>query len=89
MCSFSPERTPKLQLIAKQPLTGECWIPLKKISHIQGQRRHPSKMVGDEKLCLQSNLTPARDAWRAQTKPWFHEDSETPKETEPDLLLSV
>ena len=28
--SSSLTRTPKLQLIAKQPLTGECWIPPKK-----------------------------------------------------------
>ena len=28
--SSSPMRTPKLQLIAEQPLTGECWIPPKK-----------------------------------------------------------
>jgi len=28
--SSSPERTPKLQLAAEQPLTGECWIPPKK-----------------------------------------------------------
>ena len=41
-------RTPKLQLVAEQPFTGECWIPpeKKKPSHVQGQRRSPSKMVG-------------------------------------------
>ena len=27
MCSFSPVRTPKLQLAAEQPSVGECWIP--------------------------------------------------------------
>ena len=26
----SPAKTPKLQLTAEQPLTGECWIPPKK-----------------------------------------------------------
>ena len=30
MCSTSPVRTPKLELAAKQPSTGECWIPQKK-----------------------------------------------------------
>ena len=30
MHSFSSARTPKLQLTAEQPLTGECWIPPKK-----------------------------------------------------------
>ena len=34
------------QLIAEQPSTGECWIQPKKISHVQGQRRSPKKMVG-------------------------------------------
>ena len=28
--SSSPEGTPKLQLIAEQLSTGECWIPAKK-----------------------------------------------------------
>ena len=26
VCSFSPVKTPKLQLAAEQPLTGEHWI---------------------------------------------------------------
>ena len=30
VCSSSPVRTPKLQLTAEQPLTGECWIPPRK-----------------------------------------------------------
>ena len=30
MCSSSPARTPKLQLTAKQPSSGEWWIPPKK-----------------------------------------------------------
>ena len=30
VCSSSPERMPKLQLIAEYPLTGEYWIPLRK-----------------------------------------------------------
>ena len=47
MRSSSPARTPKLQLAAEQPLTGECWIPpKKKIPHTQWQRRSPSKTVG-------------------------------------------
>ena len=36
----------------------------KKIPHVQGQRR-PNKMVGGAQLCLEWNLRPARDAWRA------------------------
>ena len=30
VCSASPERTPKLQLTAEQPLIEECWVPPKK-----------------------------------------------------------
>ena len=33
----------------------------KKIPHIQGQNRSPSKMVGGAKSCLESNCLPARD----------------------------
>ena len=50
----------------------------KKIPHIQGQSRSPSKMVGGAKSCLELNPIPARDAWRAQTKTSVHQDPETP-----------
>ena len=46
------------------------------------------KMVGGVKSHLESNITPTRDAQRAQTKPCRHQDPEAP-ETEPDLPLSV
>ena len=61
----------------------------KNISHIQGKRRSPNKMVGGVKLTLESNPIPTRDAQRAQTKPCVHQDPGTPQETEPDLPLSV
>ena len=51
----------------------------KKILHIQGQRRSPSKMVGGSKLHLESNPIPSRDAGRAQTKPCAHKDTQTPQ----------
>ena len=35
--SSSPVRTPKLQLAAEQLLTGECWIPPKKIPTSKGK----------------------------------------------------
>ena len=40
----------------------------KKIPHVQGQSRSPSKMVGGAKSSLDSNPLPARDTQRAQTK---------------------
>ena len=67
MCSSTSVRTPKLQLTAEQPSTGECWIPPKKIPHIQGQRKSPSKMVGGAILLLESYPIYTRDAQRAQT----------------------
>ena len=84
MCSSSHERTPKLQLAAEQPLTGECCIPPKK--YTPHPRRSPSKMVGGAKSHLESNPIPTRDARRAQTKPCAHQDPGAPQETEPDLL---
>ena len=53
MHSSSPVRTPKSQLTAEQPSTGECWIPgyQKKIPHIQGQRRSHNKMANHLYIC--------------------------------------
>ena len=77
MPSSSSIRTPKLQLTAKQPSTGECWIPpKKKIPHVQGQS--PSKTVEGTESCLELNPTPTREARRAQTKPCVHQDPENP-----------
>ena len=50
----------------------------KKILHIQEQRRSPRKTLRGAKSHLESNIIPARDAWRAQTKPCGHQDPETP-----------
>ena len=61
----------------------------KKTTHIQGQRRSPSKMVGGAKSCLESNPIPARDTLRAQMKPSAHQDPGNTQETEPELCLSV
>ena len=79
VCSSSPVRTPKLQLTAEQPSTGECWVHQKEIPHVQGQRRSPSKTVGGVKSHLESNHIPARDARWTPTKPCTHQDTETPQ----------
>ena len=44
-------------------------------------------MVGGAKLCLESNLIPTRDAWRAQTKPHAHQDPETPQKLNQTSVL--
>ena len=51
----------------------------KKIAHVQGQRRRPSKTVEGVKSHLESNSIPTIDAWRAQIKPYAHQDPETPQ----------
>ena len=51
----------------------------KKIPHIQGQRRSPSKTVGGAKSHLESNPISARDTQKAQTKTCSHQDPETPQ----------
>ena len=48
-------------------MAAQCWSTCEEISHVQGQRRSPSKMVGGAKSHLESNPLPARDAQRAQT----------------------
>ena len=48
-------------------LNGIVLIQGKEIPHAQGQRRSPSKMVGEANLHSESNLIPARDTHRAQT----------------------
>ena len=51
------------------------------------------KMAGREQSILKSNLIPARDSGRAQTKPYVPQDQEKeqwpPEENETDLLLTV
>ena len=88
MLSSSPVRTPKLQVTAEQPSTGECWTPPKEIPYVQGQRRS-TKMVGEAKLHLKSNPITTRDTWRAETKPHVHQDPGTPHETNSGLPLNV
>ena len=69
------------------------WGSCEEISHVQGQRRSPSKMVRRAKSCLESNLIHARDAQKAQTKLVCTRTQEkgavTPQETDPDLPMSV
>ena len=67
VCSSSPARTPKLQ--------ENVGSHQKKKLHIQGQRRSTREKVGVVKSHLESNPIPARDAWRAQTKPCGHQET--------------
>ena len=64
MCSSFPVRTPRLQLITEQTLTGECWIPPK-------TRYSTSKDKGEDP----TRWTRETDSWRSQTKPSVHQDA--------------
>ena len=61
---------------------------LDSVGYVHGQKRSLSKMVGGEKLCLESNPIPARDAQRAQTN-LLHTRTQTPPQTETELCLSI
>ena len=50
MCSSSPVRTPKLQLVAEQPLTRELWIPSKKDTWCPRAKEKPKQDGGRGKL---------------------------------------
>ena len=43
MCSSSPVRTPKLQLVDEQPSTGECWIPPKRDTPYPREKEKPQQ----------------------------------------------
>ena len=67
--TYSCENTKITLLAPVQSSTGECWIPPKKNSPHPRQKRRPNKTVGAAKSRLESNLIPARDSQRVQTKP--------------------
>ena len=67
--SSSSARTAKSQLAAEQPSIAERWIPPRRDTPHPRPKRSPHKTVGWEKLHLELNLMPARDAGRVQTKP--------------------
>ena len=60
----------------------------KKIPHIQGQRRSPSKMVGRVKLCLESNSIATRDS-QGLKQTLYAPGFRDPRETESELCLSA
>ena len=60
-------------MIAEQSSTGRCWNPPKKDT--PGPRTKKSQRDGKgATIRLKSNPKLARDFWRAQTKPWAHQD---------------
>ena len=72
MRSSSPARTPKLQLTAEQPSTGECWIPPKKDNPHPRAKEKLQQDGRRGKIVLESNPLPARDTRMAQIKRCVH-----------------
>ena len=60
----------------------------RKIPHIQGQRRSPSKTVRGVKSHLESNPITARDTWRLK-QTLCKLGPRDPTETEPELCFNV
>ena len=97
LLQVSLAQSSRVEIFSK--IATRCWTTInrrildptgkKKDTLCSRQRRSPNKMIGGAISRLDSNSIPARDAWRAHTKPCVHQDPETPTETEPDLPLSV
>ena len=75
MHSSSADRTPKLQRTAEQPSTAECWIPPKQDTPPPRAKKKPKQIVGEAKLCLESNPILTKNAWKTQTKPCPHQEN--------------
>ena len=87
MCS-SPARTPKLQLTAEQPSTGECWIPPKKdISYPRAKVPQQDGRRGKIAFRIKPH-TPQRHS-EGSNKALCIPGARDPTETETYLSLSV
>ena len=64
------------------------WTGCEEIPHSQGQRRSPSKMVGEANSCLDSNPIPAREV-RGLKQTLCAPGPGDPTEAETELCLSV
>ena len=94
MLSFSPSRTPRLQLAAEQPSTGKCWISPKKDNPCpkakemlqqdgrRGEITFRIKPQMPQKCSEGTNKTLCTKGPRKRSR-------DPPLETEPDLPLSV
>ena len=84
----SPARTPKLQLTAEQPSTGECWIPPKK--DISDPRAKVPQQDGRRgKIAFRIKPHTCQRCSEGSKKPLCTPGSRDPTETEPDLCLSL
>jgi len=89
MCSSSPLRTPKLQLAADQPLTGECWIPPKKDTHHPRAKEKPQQDCRRGEIMFAIKPHTHQRCLEGSNKTLCAPGSRDPTEMEPDLCLSL
>ena len=89
LCSSSPSRTPILQLAAKQPSTGECWIPPKKDTPNLRAREKPQQDSRKSKITLRTKPHTHQRCSEGSNKTLCAPGPRDSTETEPDLCLSL
>ena len=83
----SSVRTPKLQLAADQPLTGECWIPPKKDTPYARAKEKPQQDGQRGEIVFRMKPHTCQRHVEDSNKTLYSPGN--PTETEPDLLLSI
>ena len=89
MCLSSPGRTPKLQLAAEQPLTGEHWITQKRDIPSPRAKEKPQQDGGRGEIMFRIKPLTCQRLSEGSNKTCAHQNPEDSTETESDLCLSV
>ena len=89
MHSSSPARTPKLQLAAEQPSTGESWIQPKKDTPRPRAKEKPLQDGRRDKIMFRIKPHTRQRCSEGSNKTLAVPGPRDPTETEPDLPLSV
>ena len=81
MHSSSPARTPKLQLAAEQPSTGECWITPKKEKDtpLPKAKEKPQQDSRRGKITFRIKPHTHQRHSEGSNEPCVHQDPETPQ----------
>ena len=79
VCSSSLVRTPKLQLIAEQSLTGECWVLPRKDTPCPRAKEKPEQGGRRGKIVFRIKSHTCQRCSEGSNKPCVHQDPETPQ----------
>ena len=88
MSSSSPERIPKLQLTAEQPLTEDCWIPQNKRTPRSRAKEKPQQDGRKGRIIFKIKSHICQRYLEGSNKTCVHQEPD-PTKTEPELYLSV